>query len=342
MYNADRLLTHVGIRNQLVRGGGLQRAWLCAQRRSIEFWPQPSQLMESGVRRPQSMASPRCMMAGQKNRVSRPMAPGGTGVDPEPRCWDEPKNPGPWPLARLAARFATCLFRTAPKPAEGSSGAARRDFRSSGQPCGIDVTLISSEQQQASVIISQISGGCRGLSRFAIAMFLETVVNKRACVAEPQQPGGQPARRVPKSVPALLSKLIGLCKPTTQPSSTTARCRAGRAGLRLLVYQILIARVAGRGSLRDEMNCQCSAATPGGFVLSLPQLWRSGNRNVTSDNPSANVQSAFATPRIRGPRGKTTEREVIESSPSPLPTPPEREDVVGLDRNNRSSRRLRL
>ena len=213
MYNADRLLTHVGIRNQLVRGGGLQRAWLCAQRRSIEFWPQPSQLMESGVRRPQPMASPRCMMAGQKNRVSRPMAPGGTGVDPEPRCWDEPKNPGPWPLARLAARFATCLFRTAPKPAEGSSGAARRDFRSSGQPCGIDVTLISSEQQQASVIISQISGGCRGLSRFAIAMFLETVVNKRACVAEPQQPGGQPARRVPKSVPALLSKLIGLCKP---------------------------------------------------------------------------------------------------------------------------------
>ena len=147
MYNADRLLTHVGIRNQLVRGGGLQRAWLCAQRRSIEFWPQPSQLMESGVRRPQPMASPRCMMAGQKNRVSRPMAPGGTGVDPEPRCWDEPKNPGPWPLARLAARFATCLFRTAPKPAEGSSGAARRDFRSSGQPCGIDVTLISSEQQ---------------------------------------------------------------------------------------------------------------------------------------------------------------------------------------------------
>ena len=266
------------------------------------------------------------------------MAPGGTGVDPEPRCWDEPKDPGPWPLARLAARFTTFLFRTAPKPPEGSSGAARRDFRSSGQPCGIDVTLISSEQQQASVI-SQISDGCRGLSRFAMAMFLdvleilwhrtvylETVI-RQACVAEPQQPGSQPALAAKSqspcltSSPALLSKLIGLCKPhnTTlpppqQPTKQTAQ------GCRLLVarkrrgkpYQIDCTSRGTGLSLRDEMNCQRSAANPDGLVLSLPQLWSSGNRNVTSCQPLG--QRAITTPRTRGPRGKTTKREAMESA----------------------------
>ena len=202
------------------------------------------------------------------------MAPGGTGVDPEPRCWDEPKDPGPWPLARLAARFTTFLFRTAPKPPEGSSGAARRDFRSSGQPCGIDVTLISSEQQQASVI-SQISDGCRGLSRFAMAMFLdvleilwhrtvylETVI-RQACVAEPQQPGSQPALAAKSQSPCLtllacfavqINWLMQTPQHNPPPTTATDLSRPRRVeGCLLLAsdgenHIRLIARVAGRGS----------------------------------------------------------------------------------------------
>jgi hypothetical protein len=52
-------------------------------------------------------------LLGGWERVSRPMAAGGIGGDPEPFCWDEPQESG---AAKHAHQFTTCLFWTAPTP----------------------------------------------------------------------------------------------------------------------------------------------------------------------------------------------------------------------------------
>ena len=217
------------------------------------------------------MASPRVHDGWKKSFAAHgPWRRAALGSIPNHAAGTAP-NPGP---CKAGCEVYDLPLPDSSQTPGGSSGAARRDFRSSGQPCGIDVTLISSEQQQASVI-SQISDGCRGLSRFAMAMFLdvleilwhrtvylETVI-RQACVAEPQQPGSQPALAAKSQSPCLtllacfavqINWLMQTPQHNPPPTTATDLSRPRRVeGCLLLAsdgenHIRLIARVAGRGS----------------------------------------------------------------------------------------------
>lgn len=109
-------VTHVGVRinwASVGEGGKFQQ-----QRVSSSGPLAPSQTSfqvpsnwRRGVHRPQRMTS---MHGWSWERVSRPMAPGGTGGDPEPRCWDEPEDPGP---AGLLASLRPASSGQLPNPA---------------------------------------------------------------------------------------------------------------------------------------------------------------------------------------------------------------------------------